>query len=176
MKQKKLIFKYFMFVLTILLSLSSCEITQEENTLPPIEEGKTSLVLIVHGLGDSPELWPEEMKNAIESRMGNNPKWQIATYDWSEHSKNFLTASTNGLEIGSQLGEELAARDYDAIHMISHSVGSFLINGAARSYLTLSESPAYIHMTFLDPFTLHGVVGIFYGVRYFGLGSDFCER
>ncbi len=166
-------------LLCALAAVLGCTEKITADPLPPQGEEADRLLLVVHGLGDSPQSWPSELIDAVRLRMDNSTRWDMVAYDWSDHSEDsdWLTASYSGLEIGRQLGTFLASAEYSygTIHIIAHSVGSFVIHGAVQAYRKKSGSPARIHMTYLDPFTLHGVLNYSYGRKNFGRGADFAE-
>ncbi len=159
--------------------LPGCNNPIVADPLPPQGQNACCLLMIVHGLGDTPEDWPAELLSTIENRAGDAKSWDIVTYDWSAYatSEDGSTASRSGMEIGRQVGQALASPNYryEHIHFIAHSVGSFVIHAAAQTYRQQAAMPARIHMTFIDPFTLHGFTRLFYGKKKFGAEADFAE-
>ena len=145
--------------------------------LPPQSPKAVNLLFIVHGHGETPEDWPADLVSALSSRFPDKTQWDIVTYDWDRYSRKRFSASKRGLIIGRRVGETLASSkfNYRTIHFIGHSVGSFLIHAACNAYREAAENPARLHVTFLDPFTLHGFFGWGFGWKQFGKGADFAE-
>jgi len=141
-----------------------------------VDSDVRNLVVIVHGRGDSAEDWPSDLKQRFTSLVKDMRGWHIIAYDWYPHALSSLRAAADGAVIGRQLGKELASLDHlTQIHLIGHSVGSFLIDELCRSYKAHASNPAYVHMTFLDPFCMQGTIHWKYGLAHFGEKGDFTE-
>ncbi len=133
-----------------------------------------NLVIIVHGKGDSADDWPRDLKQRLTSLVKDKRRWQIIAYDWYPHALSSMRSAADGTVIGRQLGTHLASLDHlTQIHLIGHSVGSFLIDELCRSYKVHTSNPAYVHMTFLDPFCMQGTIHWKYGLAHFGGKGDF---
>lgn len=134
------------------------------------------LLLIVHGSGDTAGGWPAELNNAVSSALDEPGSWDIVCYDWSRYADNKLAASRAGLAIGAAIGASLASDNYtyEAIQMVGHSAGAFVMQGACDAYRERGGA-ARVQLTFLDPFTGNGFIDWTYGRRRFGAGADFAE-
>ena len=141
-----------------------------------VDSDVQNLVIIVHGRGDSADDWPRDLKQRLTSLVKDTHNWQIIAYDWYPHALSSLRSAANGTVIGRQLGKKLASLDHlTQIHLIGHSVGSFLIDELCRSYKAHASNPAHVHMTFLDPFCMQGTIHWKYGMVHFGEKGDFTE-
>lgn len=159
-----------------LLLLAGCRQHITADPLPAQGPGARFLLLIVHGSGDTAGEWPADLKDAVGAALGDPGAWDIVAYDWSRYADNKLAASRAGLEIGAAIGESLASDDYtyEAIQLVGHSAGAFVMQGACDAYRTQGGA-ARVHLTFLDPFTGNGFIDWTYGRRRFGAGADFAE-
>ncbi len=142
----------------------------------PIEEDTEQIVIIVHGLGDDAEGWPKALKKRLETFTRKEKGRKIITYDWNPYSLSSLRASTDGTTIGQDLGRQLAqAKNLKKIHLIGHSVGSFLIDALCKMYKERAAKSAEVRMTFLDPFCMKGTLNWWHGQQSFGKCGDFTE-
>ncbi len=155
---------------------AGCQPNVTADPLPAQGGSARYLLLIVHGSGDNASAWPAEMKAAIQGALADDARWDIVAYDWSRYSADKLTASDAGLAIGASIGGQLCAAgyNYEAVQMIGHSVGSFVVQGACDGYRACGGK-ASVQLTFLDPFTGRGLFDWTYGKRRFGTGADFAE-
>jgi pimeloyl-ACP methyl ester carboxylesterase len=141
-----------------------------------IEKNTEEVVIIVHGLGDDAEGWPRKLERRMASFMGKGSGCKIITYDWNPYSLSSLRSSTDGTTIGRALGKQLAEKkELTKIHLIGHSVGSFVIDALCKAYKESAEKPAQVRMTFLDPFCMKGTINWWYGQNRFGACGDFTE-
>ena len=143
--------------------------------MPPPEN--SGLIFIAHGHGNNPSHWPARLIKRIRSSEAHPGDWDIYAHDWEEHASRVLTAARSGDQIGRDLARGyLDSGDrYVVIHLIGQSMGAYLAQGFIDEYRKLGGGAA-IHVTFLDPFLLRGVLGFGYGVRRFGRGADFAEN
>ncbi len=161
-----------------MLTEAGCDRPAEPHNVPPQGSTARYLLLAVHGSGDTAQDWPADVIAAAADRLqGYGDVWDLVAYDWSAYSEDRSRASQNGLAVGDAVGRLLASDDYDyeIIHLIGHSVGSFVIHGICRSYVANASEPARLHLTFLDPFTGNGFFDWTYGRRNFGMHADFTE-
>ena len=171
-------------LLTTLLSCSITPSAQPEPTttraVPPSSSSARGLIVVVHGANHTAETWPAQLESRIGA-MGNAEHWDVFLVNWPQQSDRYLTASGAGLRLGDQLGRQLAgpAFEYEAIHLIASSMGAYVIHGISRAYaasLPADREPALVHMTFIEPFLLHGLLRPRYGAREFGANADFAEN
>lgn len=163
----------------VLLALTSCglESAGEPGAAIPQASSTTSrLMLVIHGGGDDPASWAEELIQEVAPELPDPETWSVHAIDWHADAEDRTTASRKGLRLGEAIGEELRARDVTYAHVVivSHSVGSFVAHGITTT-LSESEQAPFIHAIYLDPFTLRGVLRWGYGDRLFGEGADFAE-
>lgn len=162
----------------VVLGAGLCGCLPDINADPLPAQGGSArfLLLIVHGSGDTAADWPAELKAAVAATLAQPAEWDIVTYDWSQYAADKLAASKAGLAVGGQVGKSLASGSYsyEAIQLIGHSAGAFVIQAACDSYRA-GGGAALVHLTFLDPFTGNGLIDWTYGKRRFGTGADFAE-
>ena len=139
--------------------------------LPQQGESATGLVLLIHGSGDSPADWAEELADVLTSALEQPERWDVFAYDWSEDASQKMSAARKGLAHGEAIGEVLSTeRSYDAVQIISHSVGGHVGYGIEQTW-----SEGVLQHTYLDPFGGRGVVRWGYGYRRFGEDASFAE-
>lgn len=141
-----------------------------EVPLLPEPEGD-GLVLLVHGGGDDPRVWAEEMADSIEeiqALQGTDDAWDVEALDWSDDADNLLTAAARGRRVGEALVPAIS--EWRDVHVIAHSVGAHVAHGIADTELVRS-----LHLTLLDPFVGSGLVRWGFGRTRFGTGSAFAE-
>lgn len=117
-------------------------------------------VFITHGWIDKAQKdWPEKMAEAIRQKTDPN-EWICGIFDWSGGSGvvTSIQAAKYARDIG---GPRLAAAILKLsgstrhIHFVGHSVGSWVINTAARRIV--KECPGVsLHLTFLDAYVPDG--------------------
>lgn len=161
-----------MILLVILLTLIACS----ELTFPKMPEpgaGADSLLIVVHGGGDSAAGWPAGFVTRAEAGLKEPDRWDIWAYDWAKDAEGGVNVTRRGERHGEWLGEQLAASPYTHVHLVGHSAGAFVLYGATA---TLGpDSAMTVHETFFDPFGGLGLVRWGYGERRFGETSDFAE-
>ncbi|WP_394173831.1 alpha/beta hydrolase [Thalassotalea litorea] len=133
---------------------------------PVIESDKTQLVIISHGVKDSPQSWAESLAEKIEDVDSSVVAWAL---DWSQYSDNPLTCSVNGKRIGEKIAEQInETYQVTNIHVIAHSCGGFINYGLCN---TLHRN-AFVKVTYLDPVTIFGGLDWHFGIRNFGNCGD----
>lgn len=171
-------------LLATILSCATTPAPQAESTttrtVPPQSDSARGLIVIVHGANHTVDTWPVHFVSRIEANW-DTELWDIFPVNWSEQSDRYLTAAGAGLRLGEQLGRQLAGPDfkYEAIHLIASSMGAYVIHGLAAAYRASfagEREPALVHMTFIEPFLLRGLLRPHYGAREFGANADFAEN
>jgi len=164
-------------LLLLAICCTGCGNNITPTPLPPQTEGARSLLLVVHGSGDTAEGWPAVLIEGVKQKIVQAEQWDFVAYDWSCWADDKASASRAGLEIGAYIGSALASADYryERIQMVAHSVGAFVIQAACDSYRGNATDSARMHLTFLDPFAGNGLLDWTYGQRRFGEGADFAE-
>jgi hypothetical protein len=107
----------------------------------------------------------------------------VVEYDWRKYKGDELRAPYDALRLGTRLGSELGRLPEQprSIHLVGVSVGAFLADAIAESYVaTAGRGRANVHMTLCDAFTARGLAGLArpttaYGVARFGRSADYCE-
>lgn len=144
------------------------------------EEPRKHLVLITHGYNSDSEWPSDIRNNItaqINNRFSENVawplswsehgstyahapdgfNWEVVSFDWSSSAFNLTElqliphqAKANAERIGRRLGNMLRDEEYDSIHLIGHSAGTWLIDAIADE---LQSDSVDVHLTFLDAFT-----------------------
>ena len=130
------------------------------------EGAGTGLVLLVHGGGDDPSVWAEDLAEVVRAAVSTD--WDVVALDWADAAADRSRAASRGRDIGEGLAPDVEA--YDAVHIIAHSVGAHLGHGLVSA---LSEPRC--QLTLLDPFVGSGLVRWEYGRMRFGAGATFAE-
>ena len=163
-------FMAVIFLSGLFFAGQGCIIEYISDPLPPQGESSTSLMVIIHGSGATPDDWPQNLESAIDARLSPavRQSWDIVRYGWEEYASNSFLAAGAGTELGKQVGTMLAGEDYTytQIHFIAHGVGSFVAHWAATTYIA-AGGPAGIHITYLDPVSSANAP--------LGSGTDFSE-
>ncbi|MBI2924123.1 MAG: SUMF1/EgtB/PvdO family nonheme iron enzyme [Verrucomicrobia bacterium] len=149
---------------------------------PPKQTGKDSLILITHGwqpLGGYEAWtdntgWVDDMAIAINqnliSRGFNN--WQVSPYKWLYGATAPFPwlAQVSGYNEGEKVGQAIVNEGFTHVHLIGHSAGAALIQGALQT-IKSKEPTTVVHTTFLDPY-----VGPGNGWRSaYGVGADWSD-
>ena len=133
------------------------------SSLPPKQTGKDSLILITHGwqpLGGYEAWtdntgWVDDMADTISqnlvSRGFNN--WQLVPYKWLSGATTPFPwlAQVNGFNEGSKVGQAIVDGGWSHVHLIGHSAGAALVQGALQTIKATLPSPV-VHATFFDPY------------------------
>jgi len=114
---------------------------------------KVNLVIATHGWYEK-EPWAEKLALAIKDKV-DSEKWVCGWYDWRVQAD--VINPTNAAKYardngGPLLGEKIVklSKDFEHIHLIGHSAGSWIISEAAK--ILSSKTDADIHLTFLDAY------------------------
>jgi hypothetical protein len=147
-------------------------------TAVTINKNTQYLSLSAHGVKDNPESWSNELKNIIKNtnnqQLINLEKSQVSL-GWKPYSENALTCSVTGKNIGEKLANQiLLLPKLQAVHLIGHSCGSFVIYGICKQ-LKKHNSTIKIQTTYLDPVSIYSGVFWRYGVDKFGNCADFSD-
>lgn len=116
-----------------------------------------NLVIITHGWYER-EPWPARMALAIYQRVDRRA-WCCGWYDWRGQAARLLPSDAAKVardEMGPSLGRQIVglSNRWRHVHLIGHSAGSWLVNEAAGA--VASQTPAGIHITFLDAYVPKG--------------------
>jgi hypothetical protein len=111
------------------------------------------LVVVAHGwIEAGKDDWPEDMTNEIVSRVDPND-WLCGYFDWAKGARTIN--ATNAAKYardkaGSALAQQILEldNDFQHIHLIGHSSGSWLVSEAAK--ILTKKTKADIHLTLLD--------------------------
>lgn len=161
---------------TLVLALSACASAPADAPHPTPRAGREGLLLVAHGYGNNPGHWPARLIERIVAVEPRAEAWDIYAHDWEREANRPLTAARRGYRIGERLAADLlAAGDpYPVVHLVGQSLGAHLVQGFLDEY-RFRRGNAAVHVTFLDPFALRGLLGFGWGVRAFGRGADFAE-
>jgi pimeloyl-ACP methyl ester carboxylesterase len=133
-----------------------------------------ALLFLVHGINDTPDDWPSKLIEELRDSSLATERWRLAAYNWDSVTRLSFGAARDGYWIGRSIGRRLAAAEYRLLHLVGHSMGAHVIHGMAEGYRDAGGS-AYVHMTFLDPFSPRGLLSWEHGFRHFGEGADYAE-
>jgi pimeloyl-ACP methyl ester carboxylesterase len=122
-------------------------------------EGRTNVVVIVHGYTANPGIWADAFATSYADRLGAAADdWDVWALDWQYGARDFSTIyPQTESEINAQLQGQFVANvlssldTYDNIHLIGHSLGGRVIESAAN--LLQQRTDAAIHTTFFDGYT-----------------------
>mmetsp|Transcript_27243 Transcript_27243/g.41204 ORF Transcript_27243/g.41204 Transcript_27243/m.41204 type:complete len:326 (+) Transcript_27243:119-1096(+) len=159
--------------------------TKVEESITGISGNESEITIIFHGAGGEDEN-TDALQRALSSK---GSKGIVKMIDWSADSSDILQASVKGGKIGSQIGRlivnKLDGSDDSTtkeknIHVIGISVGAFAANSLVQTLNSQLDSSTrkktYLQLTLLDPFQQKAVLGLNYGNRNFGKGSDFAQQ
>lgn len=154
----------------------------QHGTSPGINPDVRDITIIFHGAGGQDEYTDDLLRvlSSVESKSRF-----VKMVDWSKDSTDLLQASVKGSKIGSQIGSillDMLSRDATTkdrrVHVVGISVGAFAANSLIQtldSDLT-TRKKTYLQLTLLDPFQQKAALGLNYGNRNFGKGSDFAQQ
>lgn len=144
------------------LMLAACTLTPEDilsgasgldNGVDPLsrlsESNLNIPVLLIHGAGDAPSVWAEELAEKAPSLI----------VDWSVEAEQRMKAPARGYAIGVELGaalmQEWSENPPERYLMVAHSAGAWVAQGIADQIAadTSDTEPPELTIHFLDPFT-----------------------
>lgn len=154
------------FFIISILSLISCSSTdsmidaiayREAHRI--IDYQEDHVFIYIHGSGDDPSVWADDTVR----RFGG------IALDWSEESRNKISAPKKGYEVGVKIASFLGETSPDTqLHMFAHSAGAWVAQGIADGVVNTDS----IEIIFLDPFTAKSIVQPFAGANLLGRGID----
>ncbi len=117
----------------------------------PIKQNK--LVIVTHGWLDL-KGWPRQVAASIHENLPDET-WICGWLDWRNDTTKLIpieVAYYGKFKAGPILGDELLrlTKDYEHVHLLGHSCGSWVINEAAKKIA--KQTSANIHLTFLDSY------------------------
>lgn len=122
------------------------------------------VIVLVHGGSGGTAAWAEPFAAELAGSGVD-----VIVYDWTDISDVAFIDAGEGINRGEDIAAQLAERSYSRVHLVGHSVGSFVVHGVALG----SQDRSYeLHSTFLDPFQWFSVADVGYGHRWFGWGTD----
>lgn len=149
---------------------------------PPKQSGKDSLILITHGwqpLGGYEAWtdntgWVDDMAIAINQNLTSHGfnNWQVSPYKWLFGATGPFPwlAQANGYDEGEKVGQAIVNLGFTHVHLIGHSAGAALVQGALTSIKSKAPTTV-VHATFLDPYV--GFGNDWRGV--YGVGADWSD-
>ena len=144
----------------------------DELVVPGVEPNVEHVVVVAHGMRDTPATWSDRLAQALATR---GEREQIVSLDWSAYAQNAFRCSVNGRRLGESLGTDLAANpNLQSLHLIAHSCGSFVSFGICEA-LREERTDVTIQSTFLDPVTVYGGIFWRFGLERFGSCADFSD-
>lgn len=115
---------------------------------------QVGLVVVTHGWIHKGNWWPKDMAEAIDKNVDAND-WLIGYFDWGKGSATIdpVDAVTYARDMaGSALAGQILKldMDFEHIHLIGHSCGSWVVSEAAK--ILAPQMGSDIHLTFLDAY------------------------
>lgn len=143
------------------------------------DSSATTWVFVIHGSGDGPDSWPNEMIGTLKSVADpvtsmNVPDTEFVAWDWQEAARDKLTAAERGQAEGAAIAEALQSTKVKHLHVIAHSAGAHVALGLEEAIAQWPEQPV-IHLTLLDPFLGKGL-DFAWGRSRMGAHSDYVEQ
>jgi hypothetical protein len=114
-----------------------------------------TLIVLIHGSGDSPEDWPAEVAAAAQTGAaaqaggaatdGADPgagTIAVVRVAWEQLAARRLSAPRRGIRVGEEAAQAIRrhAAQVDRVVLIAHSVGAFVAHGAARWFADYAVS------------------------------------
>jgi hypothetical protein len=155
-----------------------------------LENQKDRLLIFIHGAGDSPADWSQDLAD----RAGG------VALNWEAAAADRMQAPARGYEIGFAMGKVLAekyrtagsdtqpdersdtqsgsraGRQPEGFFLMAHSAGAWLAQGITdglqQSAQQKANKRAAVELVFLDPFTAKSIFQPFSGGRLLGIGAD----
>ncbi|MCA9172036.1 MAG: hypothetical protein KDB23_30425, partial [Planctomycetales bacterium] len=95
----------------------------------------------------------------------------VATFDWRTSASTFLpgSAATNAANLATQYVSQIVAANYDAVHLIAHSAGSWFIDSLVTGIENVAPT-IVTQATFLDAYTPSDKANVF------GTDADYAEH
>jgi hypothetical protein len=120
---------------------------------PNLITGQKYLVVATHGWIEE-KGWPQDLVLDIYDKVDGD-KWLCGWFDWRPQSRTINPTNTTKYAketAGPMLAGKILALspNFEHIHLIGHSSGSWAINEAAR--ILAKKTKATIHLTFLDAY------------------------
>lgn len=136
------------------------------------------LTLSAHGVKDTPLSWSNHLQHTlakVKLLSFSNLEKQHISLGWEPFSNGFLSCSVAGKRIGNQLGERISKMPkLQAVHLIGHSCGSFVIYGLCET-LKQRNASISVQATYLDPVSVYSGFLWNYGTNNFGRCADFSD-
>ena len=145
-------------------------------TPPPIDHAASNVVLMAHGLKDSPSSWSNKLKHRFEEHLKQEQETsQVIALDWNPYSTSTLRCSVHGKHIGAAIGDQMAkSKGLKSVHLIGHSCGAFVILGLCEA-LKAERSDIQVQSTYLAPVNIYGGIFWNYGRSHFGSCANFSD-
>lgn len=119
----------------------------------------------------------DSLKTEVEIyNKENKIKRNYIICDWNLYNNKLLVAKSGeimGKEYATKI-EKIFGNQILNIHVIGISAGSFAADYFCKEIKKLKQEH-YLHLTLLDPFLLKGL-NPFYGIKNFGIDSNYCEQ
>jgi hypothetical protein len=120
---------------------------------PNLFSGRKYLMIATHGWIEA-NGWPQDLALDIYDRVDAND-WLCGWFDWRPQAQTFYPTNATKYakqSAGPMLAEQILTMsiNFEHIHLIGHSSGSWVINEAAR--ILAKKTKATIHLTFLDAY------------------------
>lgn len=143
---------------------------------PPLSRDARHLVVLAHGLGDTPASWSAPLATTMAQQWREHETAnQAIALDWHRYSTSSLRCAVNGRRIGQWLGARLSELPaLESVHLIGHSCGAFVVYGVCEA-LRKKQRPIQVQSTYLDPVSIYNGLAWNFGVKHFGDCADFSD-
>lgn len=142
-----------------------------------------NLLFITHGWNSNADTWVKELSDIFKAELSKRndlSNWEIVTYDWSNAAKinrddgvvdplGAKVAKEKAEDLGRLLGRKYSKENYDNIHLIAHSAGSWVIHQISKE---VNNENCFVQITFLDTY----VPASLEKTNNLGMYADFAEH
>ena len=147
----------------------------DELDRPEFNSDAKHVVILAHGLKDTPSGWAEPLKHLL-AKQEQFKDTQIIPLDWNPYARNTLRCAVSGKRIGEALAEQLLQQNPTLVsaHFIGHSCGAFVVLGLCEA-IKEKRKEVIVQSTFLDPVSVYGGFFREYGLRHFGACENYSD-
>ncbi len=136
------------------------------------------ITLSAHGVKDNNTSWSDQLQHKMSINKPPQLQGVIQQHislNWTSFSDSVYTCSVVGRKLGNEIGDKITkTSNIEAIHLIGHSCGSFVIFGICES-IKSSNKKIEIQTTYLDPVSVYSGIWWDFGIEKFGSCADFSD-
>lgn len=148
-----------------------------EDELPAPTPARDRLVLAIHGSQDDPDVWANDALERLGPHLPEPERWAQHAWDWSARAEARGLAASRGQDEGEALADDLLALapGYAHVLVVAHSVGAFVAQSMIEALARDPRRGPHIHVVFLDPFGMDGILDWDHGQTHFGRTAPAAE-